>query len=161
MKTIRLSLMTGMFLYFSASCIAFFVAAIYVLHGMTSTNTLRSLLLLITELGMAGTFGLAACATMIGWRTRNRWGTAGSLLSICVPLPVLYWGVGMFLRYLLACLWPSWLFGVLGLALFLKAGTPHSLTYDIRKTLGLAGAGPNLGEGEADDPGPDGRPKQR
>jgi len=145
-RTIRLSLMTGMCLYFSASCIAFTVVAIYVLRRMCASpgvNMLRSLLLLITELSMVSLFGVAAYATLMGWKTRNKWGIAGSLLSICVPLPVLYWGVGMFLRYLLACLWPSWLFGVIGLILFPKAGAPHPLIFDIRKSLGRGGsAGP-------------------
>jgi len=139
MKLVRLWMMASMFLYFSASCIVFVVPAVSVInnvHSSSGVSILRSVLLLAAELSAASTFALTACAIIGGWRTRNRWGIAGSLLSICVPLPVLHWGVSMFWRYLLACLWLCWLFGAIGLFLFLTAGSPHSLIYDLRKNLG-------------------------
>lgn len=140
MKAFRVSLMACMFLYFAASCIAFGAAAIYISPRIFSSGTVISaqrplLLFCITELGMAILFGLAAFSTMMGWQTRNKWGIAGSLLSICVPLLVLYWGVSVFWHYLLACLWPSWLFGGMGLILYQKASTPHSLSYDFKMVL--------------------------
>lgn len=142
MKALRVSLMVCMLLYFAVSCIAFSVAAAYVfLSIFVSSGMARAHFLLLfctTEAGIAILFGLAACATMMGWRTRNRWGIAGSLLGICVPLLVLHWGVSVFSHYLVACLWPSWLFGVIGLILFPKAGTPHSLSHDLRMTLHAA-----------------------
>jgi hypothetical protein len=139
MRIVRICLMTSMLVYFSASCIVFVVPIASVVNNMLTNpgvSTLRSALLIAAELSSASIFGLTAFAIAKGWRTRNRWGIAASLLSICVPLPFLYWGATMFWSYLLACLWPSWLFGAIGSILFLKAGTPHSLIYDLRKHLG-------------------------
>lgn len=142
MKAFRVSMMACMCLYFAASCIAFSIAAAYVLPRISASigvAILRSLLLLfITELVMAILFGVATCASAMGWKTRNRWGVAVSLLSFCVPLLMLSWGVSMFWHYLLGCLWPAWLFGAIGLILFPKAGSPHSLSHDLRMILHAA-----------------------
>ena len=138
MKTLRLCVLVSMSLYFSISCIAFFAIAALMLHDLFTKpgiNMMRSLLLLVPELGMASVFGLATCAMVMGWKTRNRWGIAGSLLSLCAPLPVLYWGTSLFWHYLLGCLWPSWLFGTGGLVFFSKAGTPHSLSHGLKMNL--------------------------
>ena len=115
-----------MLLYFFASCIAFIVIAARELGYMYWNHPINmpgSIFLFLWEVSAAGTFALAGCATILKkWRTGNKWGIAGSLVSICVPLPALFWGVNMFWRYLLACLWPSLLFGAIGLILFSTGG---------------------------------------
>jgi len=141
MKVIRVSATTCMVLYLVASCIIFATAALYVLRDMFTSHgiiMLRLLLLFLTELSMACIFTLAAYATVKGWRTRDRWGIAASLLSVCAPFAFLFWGASAFWRYL-ACLWPAWLFGAVGFFVFSNAGRmPHSLAHDLRTTLGKA-----------------------
>src|SRR6185437_4034687 len=122
---LRVILMTTMLIWFLAFCIVFIVVAINLLRDMFTShgiNMLRSLALFAAELCMASMYGLSACATLMGWKTRNRWGVVGSLLSICVPLSVLYWGASMFWRYLIISFWPFWLIGVIGTVLFWNGG---------------------------------------
>lgn len=141
MKIARLCLMISMLLFFVASCFVFVVPALSVVRNIVADQRIslfRSTVLLAAELGAASIFALTACAIVMGWRTRNKWGIASSLMSVCVPCLFLYGGIGMFWQYLLACLWPSWLFGIIGLLLFWKAGMPNPLVYDLRGQLGHA-----------------------
>jgi hypothetical protein len=55
------------------------------------------------------------------WKRKDSakiWGTVASLLSLLAPLPMLYFGVSVFLKTFLGFYWPSTVLGIVGLIAF-------------------------------------------